>query len=140
MAAGFTAWLIWAASVISAPIQPTVKITHHVIQDMMIVRVPVRPMVGKLAWEEKDGPRCISMRQIRGAAMAAPSSVDFIMTGGTRYRARFEKDCQALDFYGDFYIETREDDICAKRHEVRSRVGGRCTIERFDRVRLMQVR
>ena len=53
-------------------------------------------------------------------------------SGGSRVRARFDENCPALDFYGGFYLQYgRDQQICARREAVMSRMGRSCTIERF---------
>jgi hypothetical protein len=47
-------------------------------------------------------------------------------------RAKFDENCPALDFYGGAYLQYgRDQQICAHRDAVMSRIGGSCTIERF---------
>lgn len=139
VAIGPPTWLILVALAAVPWASPPTVVTRQATQDMVVVRVQVRPMQTRLAWEESDGPKCVALSSIRMAAMAAPSSLDFILKDKTRLRARFDRDCQALDFYGDFYVESDEDRICAKKQEIRSRVGGRCKIQRFDRVKPIPV-
>ncbi|QJU60512.1 hypothetical protein HL653_07015 [Sphingomonas sp. AP4-R1] len=81
---------------------------------------------------EKKGPGCLPMGDVLGAAVIASNSVDFILRGGKRMRARFSSSCPALDYYSGFYIvPTTDGMICADRDAVRSRAGGECSIERF---------
>ena len=49
----------------------------------------------------------------------------------SRVRAKIDDDCPAIDFYGGFYLQPEDDRVCAKRDEIRSRMGGSCRIERF---------
>ena len=108
--------------------------TRLVVQDEVILRVPVqpRPEARSVEWREKKGPKCIPAGLIRRASLSGSEQVDFILSGGSRVRAKFEDDCPALDFYGGFYLQFgRDQQICAKRDAVQSRMGRNCTIERF---------
>ena len=110
------------------------SVTRLVVQDEVILRVPVqpRPTASKVEWREKKGPKCIPASLIRRASLSGAEQVDFILSGGSRVRARFEDHCPALDFYGGFYLQFgRDQQICAKRDAVQSRMGRNCTIERF---------
>ncbi|MFL6728908.1 MAG: hypothetical protein ACJ8E3_10425 [Sphingomicrobium sp.] len=109
-------------------------VTRLVVQDEVILRVPVqpRPLVPHVDWREKKGPKCIPAGLIRRASLSGSEQVDLILSGGSRVRAQFEDDCPALDFYGGFYLQYgRDQQICAKRDAVQSRMGRNCTIERF---------
>lgn len=110
------------------------SVTRLVVQDEVILRVPVqpRPAPSNVEWREKKGPKCIPASLIRRASLSGREQVDFILSGGSRVRAKFEDHCPALDFYGGFYLQFgRDQQICAKRDAVQSRMGRNCTIERF---------
>jgi len=69
---------------------------------------------------------------IRGALLSQRSQVDFILANHVRVRAQLDEDCPALDFYGGAYLQYgRDQQICAHRDAVQSRMGRSCTIERF---------
>jgi hypothetical protein len=137
--AGFAALLLFAfgdgAEQQGQPAGGRGTITYH---QQIIIRVApgaapvgagVSPMV---RWEEHRGPRCISARQILGAARLSQNSVDLVFRDRTRIRARLEGRCPALDFYSGFYVPMSADgQICADRDSIRSRAGGECQIERF---------
>ena len=109
-------------------------VTRLVIQDEVILRVPVqpRPMEPRVEWQEKKGPKCIPAGLIRRSSLSGPEQVDFILSGGSRVRAQFDEGCPALDFYGGLYLQYgRDQQICAKRDAVQSRMGRTCTIDRF---------
>ena len=108
-------------------------VTRLVIQDEVILRVPVepRPIGPTIQWIERHGPKCIPVSAIRGAVLSGPEQVDFMFGNRARVRAQFDEDCPALDFYGGFYLQTDGDRLCAGRDAVHSRMGGSCTIERF---------
>lgn len=116
------------------PREAPTSVTRLVVQDEVILRVPVQPRrpEARVEWREKKGPKCIPASLIRRASLSGSEEVDFILSGGSRVRARFEDHCPALDFYGGFYLQFgRDQQICAKRDAVQSRMGRNCTIERF---------
>jgi len=109
-------------------------VTRLVVQDEVILRVPVqpRPIEPQIEWREKKGPKCIPAALIRRSSLSGSAQVDFILSGGSRVRAQFQDNCPALDFYGGFYLQFgRDQQICAKRDAVQSRMGRNCTIGRF---------
>ena len=113
---------------------PQVRTTF--IQNEFITRVPVRssPVPARFVWEEVRGPKCIASNFIRGALLSGTEHVDFVMGGNRRFRARFDDDCPALDFYEGFYVNSPNRMICAGRDTVRSRMGGSCSIESFTQL------
>jgi hypothetical protein len=127
----FIPLLIGLVAAQPAAMQQTV--TRLVIQDEVIMRVPVepRPIGPQIRWLEHKGPKCIPVGAIRGALLSGPEQVDFIFANRARVRARFEEDCPALDFYGGFYIQPQGDRLCAGRDAIHSRMGGSCTIDHF---------
>lgn len=128
--------LSWLASVVGfAELQP-VAVTRLVVREELILRVPViRPRaVRRTQWVEKKGPKCIGSDRIVAAALGDARSVDFLLSDRTRIRARMDDDCPTLDFYGNFYIQPEDERVCAKRDEIRSRIGGSCRIEKFRRM------
>jgi hypothetical protein len=111
-------------------------------RQQIIIRVPagirrVTPAGRTLIqWEEGRGPRCVAAGRIIGAALLGQDSVDLIFRDNTRMRARFERRCPALDFYGGFYVNATVDgQICADRDSIRSRTGGECQIDQFRSLR-----
>ena len=116
--------------------QPSIvgqTVTRLVIEDQVILRVPVEPRPSvSIEWHEKKGPRCIPMRAIEHASLSGEQQVDFILGNRQHIRAELDEDCPALDFYGGFYLQFgRDQQICAKRDAVQSRMGRNCTIGRF---------
>ena len=101
----------------------------------VVVRVETQRVIAmplRRAYREKKGPKCVDPSDILGAAVLAPGSVDLVMRGGDRVRARFAASCPALDYYSGFYIAPSGDaKICAGRDVVRDRAGGECPIARF---------
>ncbi len=109
------------------------SVTRLVVQDEVILRVPVqpRPPVPRFLWAERKGPTCIFAGNIRRAILSGPEQVDFVLVNQRRVRAQFEEDCPALDFYGGFYLQPEDARLCAGRDAVHSRIGRSCTIESF---------
>jgi len=109
------------------------SVTRLVVEDEVILRVPVqpRPMEQQYRWVERKGPRCIAAGAVRRALLRGPEQVDFVLANHSRVRAQFDEDCPALDFYGGFYLRPEDERLCAGRDAIHSRMGGSCTIERF---------
>ena len=113
------------------------SVTRLVLQDEMILRVPIlpRPVVPEIEWVEHKGPKCIPATAIRRALLSGPGEVDFVLVNRARFRAQFDEDCPALDFYGNFYVQPKDDlMLCARRDAIHSRMGGSCTIEKFKQL------
>jgi hypothetical protein len=126
----------------TTPAPATVRVTRHVVvaQRRVVIRVPAAshraqaaPVPPKMQnYRERRGPRCIPASALAGAAVTAPDSIDLILRGGDRVRARLDDDCPALDFYRGFYIIPPPDGrICADRDAIRTRSGAECAIDRF---------
>jgi hypothetical protein len=109
------------------------SVTRLIVQNEVILRVPVQPhpVMPSVEWIEHKGPKCIPTAAIRRALLSGSEQVDFILAGGGRVRAELDEDCPALDFYGGFYLQPHDDELCIKRDAVHSRMGGSCTIGRF---------
>lgn len=119
--------------------QPTVvgtTVTRLVVQDEIILRVPIqpRPLAGQIEWKEHKGPKCVPISSIRRAFLSGPQQIDFVLGDHHRLRAELDEDCPALDFYGGFYLQLQDDRLCADRDAIRSRMGGSCTIDRFKKL------
>lgn len=123
-----------ASSEESADGPPVVR--RVIIQDELILRIPVRPSLppARLEWVPVGGPSCLASGAIRGAALSEDGDVDFMLSGAKRVRAKLADDCPGLDFYKGFYMTPEDDRICAGRDVIRSRIGGSCRIERFERL------
>lgn len=128
--------LTWLAGLVGLQATGPMTVSRLVVEQEVILRVPVvRPRMPRIIrWDEKKGPKCIGSDQIVAAALADERSVDFLLRDRTRIRAQMDDDCPTLDFYGNFYIQPRDDKVCAKREEIRSRIGGSCRIQRFRRI------
>ena len=115
--------------------QPTAVqgVTRVVVQDELIIRIPVqpRPFGPPIEWIEHKAPKCIPVAAIRGALLSGPEQVDFIVGNGSRVRAKLDEDCPALDFYAGFYLQPQDQRLCIGRDAIHSRMGGSCTIEQF---------
>lgn len=113
---------------------PQVRTT--LVQDEFVTRVPVRPMPSprRFVWEEVQGPKCIASEVVRGALLSGSEHVDFVVRGNRRFRANFDSNCPALDFYEGFYVNSPNRMICAGRDAIRSRMGSSCSIESFTQL------
>jgi hypothetical protein len=109
------------------------SVTRLVVQDEIILRVPVQPhpLRPLVDWHEKKGPKCLPTASIRRAMLSGPEGVDIVLSDRARIRAKLDEDCPALDFYAGFYLQVQDDQLCAGRDAIHSRMGGSCTIERF---------
>ena len=108
-------------------------IRMRVVQGEIILRVPIRPRPGAPAirWEERKGPKCVPIAQLRAATLSGPDQIDFLLKDRRRVRAELSEGCPALDFYGGFYLKSEDEAVCADRDSIRSRMGGSCEIDRF---------
>jgi hypothetical protein len=123
--------LLGLFAVQSGPIGESV--TRLVVQDEVILRVPVQPrrFDNRIDWVEKKGPKCIQAGAIRRAILSGEEQVDFVLADRSRIRARFNEDCPALDFWRGFYLQPEDEQLCARRDAIHSRMGGSCTIQKF---------
>jgi hypothetical protein len=112
------------------------SVTRLVVQDEVILRIPVqpRPLMPQIEWIERKGPKCVPVAAIQRASLQGSGEVDFIFGNHERVRAQLDEDCPALDFYGGFYLQPEDDRLCAGRDAVHSRIGGSCMIERFKQL------
>jgi hypothetical protein len=112
------------------------SVTRLVVQDEVILRVPVqpRPLTPQIEWVERKGPKCVPAAAIRRALLFGSEQVDFVLGNHARIRAEFDEDCPALDFYGGFYLQPKDQQVCAGRDAIHSRMGGSCTIHRFKQL------
>lgn len=109
------------------------SIRMRVVQGEIILRVPIRPRPGAPAirWDDRKGPKCVPISQLRAAMLSGSDQIDFVLKDRRRIRAELSKGCPALDFYGGFYLKSEDESICADRDSIRSRMGGSCDIDRF---------
>ena len=114
-----------------------VTITTQIrIERNSIVRVPPAAPPSQLPapirWKEKGAPNCIKWSSMAAAMVSSPTTIDLIVRGGTRYRVKLEKSCQAIDFYSGFYVKaTKDGQVCEDRDSIHSRSGGECAIGKF---------
>jgi len=121
----------------SAPAERVTVAQLHITRSFVIRipgwrRTPVATPAPGTQFTEHKGPRCIDAATIGGAAVSAPDSVDFMLKGGQRVRARLEDQCPALDYYSGFYVVPPPDGkICADRDAIHTRSGADCQIDKF---------
>jgi hypothetical protein len=117
------------------------QIPRLTVHQRIIIRIPrlfghapVSP-VDPVRWTEKKGPACIAMSALDGAVVTGPQTIDLMVEGGDRLRAKLDRDCPPLDFYSGFYLKATPDGmVCADRDAIRSRSGAACEIESFKRL------
>ena len=69
---------------------------------------------------------------LAGALVSSPDSIDLLLRGGVRVRAKLQKSCPSIDFYSGFYVKaTKDGRICEDRDMIHARTGGECQIENF---------
>ena len=115
-------------------VQPqAVRVSQFTIRDEIVMKVPVirQRVAWPVGWVEKKGPKCIRSEWVVAAALAGENSIDFLLRDRRRVRAKMDSACPTLDFYGDLYLNPDDGQICARREEIRNRMGGTCRIERF---------
>lgn len=112
------------------------SVTRLIIQDEVILRVPVQPhpLMREIEWVEKKGPKCVPIAALQRVLLSGPEQVDFVLVNHSRVRAQFDEDCPALDFYPGLYLQVEDDRLCARRDAVHSRIGSSCTIARFKQL------
>ncbi|WP_294289020.1 hypothetical protein [uncultured Sphingomonas sp.] len=120
-----------------------VSMTTVTIQQRMIIRVPrlsARPGAAtaltstprQTRWVEKKADKCVALIDIAAAALPSEDSIDLILNGGKRLRAKLGRECRALDFYSGFYVKmTPDGKACVSRDAFRSRSGAECRIKAF---------
>jgi hypothetical protein len=133
--------LIALGPVAPAPATPhdqgTIELAQVSFRSRVVVRVQTTQlaMVPLAALKEKKGPKCVAMGDILAAAVLARSSVDLVLRGGYRMRARFSSSCPGLDYYSGFYLVPSSDGrLCADRDVIRDRAGGECEIDKFRKL------
>lgn len=115
----------------SAANRPMVR--RVIIRNQLVLKIPLQPRQSKISqYRLLDEPRCLSTRAITGARMSGQRSIDFLIMGDRHLRAHMSQDCKSLDFYGGFYLQPRDEKVCAGRDTIRTRMGGNCNIERFQ--------
>ncbi|QAY75258.1 hypothetical protein [Sphingosinicella sp. BN140058] len=125
--------LLLLAAGASAPAQQPSHYAQVVIREQIVVKMRTRAQPPQqIRWKESKGPKCIPARAIGGAAVISEDSIDLILRDNRRIRVKLDGDCPALGYYPGFYVTPNPDGmICAGRDSIRSRIGGRCGIDRF---------
>jgi hypothetical protein len=119
------------------PAKEAVELAQLSFRSHIVVRVQTSQLeaVPLASLREKKGPKCVAMGDILAAAVLARSSVDLVLRGGYRMRARFSASCPGLDYYSGFYVVPGTDGkLCADRDVIRDRAGGECEIDKFRRL------
>jgi hypothetical protein len=117
------------------------QLAQLTIHERIVIRVPRMlgrrvPTPAATAWKEKKGPKCIAIADLGGAMVSQPGSVDLVLTGNRRLRAKFDGDCGPIDFYSGFYLRPAADgQVCANRDVIRMRSGTSCQINTFKILR-----
>ena len=127
----------------SVPPPAPMRVAQVRMQQHIVIRVPRPDPVRRaaapapaplppIAWVEKRADDCVPVNALSGAAIIRSDSVDLVLSGGRRVRAKLGNECPALDFYAGFYVKPNKDGkVCAKRDVFRSRSGGECRIRSF---------
>lgn len=132
--------MIWGALAAlvanAAPTPPPVQLAQVVVRESVMVRLRrAQTVPSTTRWRERKGDACIDLADVAGALITQVDSVDFILRGGARVRAKLDRECPALDYYSGFYLRPSSDGkICADRDTVHARSGGSCTISRFRKL------
>ena len=125
------------APVASVRTTDSVELAQLSFRSRVVVRVQTSSLsvVPAAALREKKGPRCVQIEDILAAGVLARTSVDLVLRGGYRMRARFAASCPGLDYYSGFYLVPSADGkICADRDAIRDRAGGECAIDKFRKL------
>jgi hypothetical protein len=122
-AVGGSATVVWAQ----------VQIEQRTVIRVRPVAAPVASApVQRARWEEKKGPNCVPVTALAGAIVSSPDSIDLLLRGGLRVRAKLAKSCPSIDFYQGFYVRpTKDGQICRDRDLIHARTGGECEIGNF---------
>lgn len=121
------------------------------IERRVIIRVPVMPRGGAaraaamqaadvppappVELKETKGPKCLTVRNLRGAIVEGERTLQLFSAPGERYRAHFGRSCRGADFYSGFYIAPSKDgSLCAGRDDLHTRNGSTCEVQRFTRL------
>lgn len=121
---------------------PTGMIRTEIRIQRMVVRVPRTPTapvsmssmraLPPIQWVERRTDRCVPIQSLAAVSVTRADSVDLLLNGGRRLRARLSDDCPSLDFYAGMYLKATSDGmVCASRDTIRSRSGGQCRIKTF---------
>lgn len=134
----FAAFAVLSVAAGAAPApardQPSASIqfAQVTIERSTIIRVRPTRNAKPQKFKEKGAPNCLPWSNMAAAMISSPTTIDLIVKGGTRYRVKLQKACQAIDFYSGFYVKaTRDGRVCEDRDMIHSRSGGECGISKF---------
>lgn len=128
---GFIAMLLAGGDPVPPP-APAPAVRLMMVERQWILRVPVGPHPDvNLRWDEEKGPKCVPLNAVAGAKLSGPGNIDLVLRTRQRIRAKLDSDCDGIDFYGGFYMQTGDGEVCAKRDSIRRRDGGLCRIDKF---------
>lgn len=127
--------MIIASLASAAPVLPLdgIMLAQLTIERTVVIRIPnAPPPPPRMRWREKKTLKCVPISQLGGYAISRPDSIDLIVKGGTRFRARLERGCPSIAFYSGFYIRPPADGrLCVGRDMFHSRAGGQCAIDKL---------
>ena len=99
------ALLLPAATATAGTAEPDGEVRMRVrIERRVVIRMPRAPAVQTagssrplppIRWEERRAGRCVALRQLAGAAITRPDSVDLLLAGGKRARAHTASEASA---------------------------------------------
>jgi hypothetical protein len=134
-------------------VERDVELAQITIEQRVIIRIPMARPGGAgpgmpmrpdrqyrappppVEWDEEKGPKCVSIRAVRAAAVTSSQGVDLMMRDNSRLRARLSRECRSADLWAGFYIQPNPDgELCAGRDEVLARGGASCQIEKFRKL------
>lgn len=136
----------------SSPAGPPVALAQMTIEQRVVIRVPMMrpalpppdmgdarsrrdPPPSAVKWDERKGPKCIRLSQLRAASMTTSHGVDLILRDNSRLRARLGRECRPEYLYSGFYIQPEADgSLCAGRDRVLARGGANCLITDLRRL------
>lgn len=134
LGAGSVAWAADGESDSRIPLFAQIQIEQRTVVRIRPVALEppaARPQM-RVRWEEKKGPSCIRMTNVAGAMVSSPDSIDLVLRGGARMRAKLARACPSIDFYSGFYVKPSKDgNVCEERDMIHSRSGGECGIQKF---------
>jgi hypothetical protein len=135
---GFLVLVALASAVSGSPASGTetldgTEFAQVMIRQTVVIRVPTAPPPPpRIRWREKKTLKCVPVSDLGGYAISQPDSIDLIVKGGSRYRAKLEDGCPSIAFYSGFYIRPPVDGrICVGRDQFHSRSGGQCGIDKL---------
>lgn len=146
--------VVMSPPVPEAPVMPEspVQMAQMTIEQRVVIRVPMMrpalpppdgreaasrrdPPPSSVKWEERKGPKCIRLTQLRAASITSSHGVDLILRDNSRMRARLGRECRPEYLYSGFYIQPDDDgSLCAGRDRVLARGGANCLITDIRRL------